>query len=72
MVQNGLTRKARKALYREASKFFVDVAKLVFAGVIIAGIMKEDIDLLWLVGVGLASVVLSLAAGYKLFELGNS
>ncbi len=71
MKENNLSRKAQKALYKEASKFFVDVAKLVFAGVILSGIMKEDIDLIWLVGVGLLSTVLSLLAGYKMFKLGN-
>ena len=28
----------------ESGKFFVDIAKLVFGGVILAGIMSEDID----------------------------
>ena len=36
----------------ELGKFLVDIAKLVFAGVIIAGIMDEEIDrtLLFLLG----------------------
>ena len=44
----------------ELGKFMVDIAKLVFAGVIIAGIMNEEIDrrLLFLLG---SSVVIAFA-----------
>ena len=44
----------------ELGKFMVDISKLVFAGVIIAGIMNEEIDrrLLFLLG---SSVVIAFA-----------
>ena len=38
-----LKKEDKLELYKEESKFFVDVAKLVFAGVILAGILKEDV-----------------------------
>ena len=44
MTKNKLTRNARKEFYGEISKFFIDIAKLVFAGVILAGILKEDVS----------------------------
>ena len=39
-----LKKEDKLELYKEESKFFVDVAKLVFAGTILLGIMKEDIN----------------------------
>ena len=39
-----LKKEDKLELYKEESKFFVDVAKLVFAGTILSGIMKEDIN----------------------------
>ncbi len=45
-------RKRLRVFMYEFGKFMVDIAKLVFAGVIIAGIMDEEIDrtLLFLLG----------------------
>ncbi|MBR1682961.1 MAG: ABC transporter permease [Bacteroidaceae bacterium] len=37
-------KEAHKAVLFEAGKFCLDIAKLVFAGVIIAGLVKQDID----------------------------
>ena len=45
-------RKRLRVFMYELGKFMVDIAKLVFAGVIIAGIMDEEIDrtLLFILG----------------------
>lgn len=64
-----LTLKDKELLYAKASDFFVDIAKLVFAGAILAGIMKEDVGLWWLVGFGTVTVVLALMLAYYLFQL---
>lgn len=37
-------KEAHKAVLFEAGKFCLDIAKLVFTGVIIAGLVKQDID----------------------------
>ena len=47
-----MTRNTRREFYGDISKFFLDIAKLVLAGVILAGILKEDVSVLWLLGGG--------------------
>lgn len=43
------------AFWGEAGHFLLDVAKLIIGGVLLAGIMKEDIDRSVLYGWGLPS-----------------
>lgn len=38
------SKKDRQELFAQANLFFVDIAKLVFAGVILACILKQDVD----------------------------
>ena len=64
-----LNRKDKDVLYEKASEFFVDMAKLVFAGAVLSGILKEDVGLMWLVICGVATVALSLLLAYYLFQL---
>ena len=64
-----LSRKDRQELFAQANKFFVDMAKLVFAGAVLSGILKEDVGLMWLVICGVATVALSLILAYYLFQL---
>ncbi|MBQ9651053.1 MAG: ABC transporter permease [Prevotella sp.] len=71
METTSMTKKVRKKFYLEVSKFFLDLAKLVFGGVILAGIMKEDINLAWLLLLGLIATALLVSAGYVYFKLGN-
>ncbi len=47
----------------ELGKFMVDIAKLVFGGVILAGIMDEDINHQMLFSFGSIAVVLSAVIG---------
>ncbi|MBR3015314.1 MAG: ABC transporter permease [Bacteroidaceae bacterium] len=67
-----LKKEDKLELYKEESKFFVDVAKLVFAGVILAGILKEDVGLLWLLCGGVISVAIFLASAYYAFKLSKN
>ena len=69
MSNKKLTRNERRELYAQVSKFFIDIAKLVFAGVILAGILKEDVDTVWLLGGGTFVVCLSLLIAYNSFIL---
>ncbi len=62
-----LSKKDRKELYGHASKFFVDIAKLVFAGVILADILKQDVEFWWMLVGGLAAVCGLLSLAYYLF-----
>ena len=63
-----MTRNSRRELYGEISKFFVDIAKLVFAGVILAGILKEEINVFWLLVGGLFSISICLSVAYNFFK----
>ncbi len=52
----------------EAGKFCLDVAKLVFAGVILAGIMKEDADTTILYVIGVVVVMFFVFFGFYLIK----
>ena len=67
-MNNGkLTRNERRELYGHISRFFVDIAKLVCAGVILPGILKEDVDTLWLLVGGGLVVFIALVIAYNTF-----
>ena len=62
-----LTRKDKKELNERLSKFFERIAELVFAGIILSGIIKENVGVWWLVLGGAASVSILLIASYMTF-----
>jgi len=67
MTTSRMTRNVRREFYGEVSKFFLDIAKLVFAGVILAGILKEDVSVLWLLAGGGIACTISIVIAYKSF-----
>ena len=52
----------------EAGKFCLDIAKLVFGGVILAGIMQQDIEFNPLFITGLGVVLVFVAFGFYLIK----
>lgn len=62
---------SKKALYEEAGKYLLDVSKLIFGGVILAGVMNLNVDKLVLFIVGGISVILSAIVGFVLFKKGK-
>ena len=52
----------------EGGKFCLDVAKLVFAGVILAGIMKEDANTTLLYSIGVVVVMFFVVFGFYLIK----
>lgn len=63
----------RKTVLSETGKFLIDIAKLVFGGVILAGIMKyESINPVLLFGIGGISVFICFVSGIILIALSNS
>ena len=64
-----MNRKDREVFYAKISDFFIDIAKLVFAGAILSGILKEDVGIWWLVACGLVTVMLALSMAYYMFQL---
>jgi hypothetical protein len=59
---------ADDTLALEGGKFCLDVAKLVFAGVILAGIMKEDANTTILYATGVVVVLFFVAFGFYLIK----
>lgn len=59
---------ADEALALEGGKFCLDVAKLVFAGIILAGIMKEDANSYILYIAGTAAVATFVVYGFYLIK----
>jgi len=51
---------------KEVGKYLLDVSKLIFAGAVISGIMREDIGLVYLLSAGIFS---ALAIAYWGFAL---
>jgi len=62
-----LSKKAKQELFARASRFFEKIAELVFAGVILAGILKQDVDILWLIGGGTLVMFILLSVAYQMF-----
>jgi hypothetical protein len=52
----------------QLGKYYIDLSKLVFGGAIISAIMKENISLLWIVGVGTLVATLLAFAGFRLVK----
>ncbi|MBQ9357146.1 MAG: ABC transporter permease [Prevotella sp.] len=62
-----ITPAERKEAYKEASKFVLDLAKLVFAGIILAGIMDMDISKAQLLTIGGTVVAILTVGGAYLY-----
>ncbi len=53
---------------KELGKFFIDVAKLVLAGVVISAIMKDFENTVLVITTGFITVIFSLASGLYLIS----
>ena len=51
-------------LYEEGGKFSLDVAKLIIGGVVLASIVKENINPMVLIGIGMGMVLLFVLLGF--------
>ena len=58
-------------LDEEAGKFSLDVAKLIIGGVVLASIVKEDLDPFVLIGVGMLIVLVFVVLGFYLLSKSN-
>ena len=56
---------------KKMGEFFIDVAKLVIGGVILAGLMKQGIDYLYLFWLSIGVVFLLVAFGMYLINYAN-
>lgn len=57
----------RELLFAEIGKFFLDIAKLIFGGIILAGIMEIGVDkyLLFTIG-GICTVIFAIVGLYAI------
>ncbi len=62
-----LTRKDRQELFERGSKYLEDISKLIFAGTVLSSIMKEEINVWWLIGCGTAVSLLALYGAYRAY-----
>ena len=53
---------------QESGKYFLDISKLIFGGVILAGIMNLGVDSLYLFGIGESLVVIFAGIGFKFYS----
>lgn len=56
-----LNKEQRKTLYGELGRYFIDLSKLIFGGIILAGIMKMSINLFALILLG---TIISVVTAY--------
>jgi hypothetical protein len=68
--KQNLSRANKRKVYLKASDFFLDLAKLVFGGIILTGIVGMDVNKAWLFIVGGIVVVLLALWGYIMFIRG--
>lgn len=62
----------RELLFAEIGKFFLDIAKLIFGGIILAGIMEIGVDKYLLFMIGGALTVIFAMAGLLLMILSKT
>ena len=58
-------------LYLEASRYSLDLSRLIFGGIILSGIMGMQIEKAYLLIVGLIAVILTALFGFIMFLLAN-
>lgn len=65
-----MTNERKENILSESGKFLIDIAKLVFGGIVLAGIMKfESINTTLLYTIGSIAVVICFIAGLVLTTL---
>ena len=70
-MKTKISKKTKKKLLLESSKFALDLAKLVFAGLILAGVKDLDIQVFWVISLGIISLILLVSIGYVCYVMGN-
>ncbi|MBQ9640271.1 MAG: hypothetical protein IJV06_01710 [Bacteroidaceae bacterium] len=69
MIQD--EREQKKALLLKISDFLLDLTKLVFAGIILTGIIDLDLNKVWLFTIGLTVTFASTTLGFYMFKRGS-
>lgn len=67
-----IDKKSKQAIFSELGKYCLDISKLIFGGVILAGIMQLNINQMILFIVGLLVVTLFALSGLLLIALSKN
>ena len=67
-----MEKEKKEAILTEVGKFFIDIAKLVFGGIILASIMKIDVKQSLLFILGGIAVIIFAAVGLLFIALSKS
>lgn len=67
-----MEKERKEAILAEIGKFFIDIAKLVFGGIILASIMKIEIDRFLLFIFGGIAVLIFAVSGLMFIALSKS
>jgi len=70
MQKQNLSKANRRKVYLKASDFLLDMAKLVFAGIILTGLVNFDVDKVYLFIFGVSLTIALSIWGYILFIRG--
>ena len=59
----------KKQLYKDLSKFFGDLVKLTYAGVILSGIMQQEFTFMWLMVISSGAVFFMSLIALNFYKL---
>lgn len=71
-MPNEIKHRTKQTLWAEGGKFCLDIAKLIFDGIILASIMKKDIDSVALLCVGGVLNFALVALGFLLLMISKN
>ena len=63
-----MKQKKREIMMQESGKYFLDLSKLFFGGVILAGIMDIGVERVYLLGIGSLIVALFAIMGFIFYS----
>ena len=63
-------REQKKALLLKVSDFLLDMTKLVFAGIILTGIIDLELNKIWLFTIGFIVIFILIASGFYIYNRG--
>ncbi|MBR3521195.1 MAG: ABC transporter permease [Prevotella sp.] len=63
-----MKQRKKELMYQEYGKYFLDMSKLIFGGVILAGIMNLGVNNVLLLGSGFVVVIIFATIGFSFYN----
>lgn len=63
-----MKQRKKELMYQEYGKYFLDMSKLIFGGVILAGIMNLGVNNVLLLGSGFVVVIIFAMIGFSFYN----